>query len=346
MDILAAVFDQVVGEMTEIQRKAALDRLVRIVDADLVGDRSDRDRDVCPRCGCPHTSRNGHQNGYQRRICKGCGRSFSPRTLNILSETKLPRDTWVRYVRLMIDGKTMRECARDCGVSLKTSFFMRHRICEMMEADLDAFRVDSGCSAEIDEFYLHESFTGNHGNGGLSLPRKAHKRGGDVHTRGISNELIGILTGVNDHGDCFCELVCRGRMSKKDAHRALSGKVMAGSIVSTDKHHSYVEVLEELGVLEHNAYDSKEHANGTINSVNSLHSRLASFLRPFHCVSSRRLSNYLIWFQWLESFKKLESDTMRKNLAIKHMGTGSYRTAWREYRDTPYPFGDYYGWAV
>ncbi len=341
------MFNQLVEQMTFQEKKAALDHLNRIIDAEIMEAQPTSESGACPRCGCHVTVRAGHQRGYQRYLCRGCGRGFSCRTMRILANSKLPRETWAAFARCMIERYPLRAAARACHVSLKTAFFMRHRICEMMSRDLDPFRVDKGCSAEIDEYYLHESFCGNHTkSSSFAMPRKAHRRPSDMHRRGISDELICILTGVNDHGDCFLELACRGHLPKGAARKILAGKVAAGSVVSTDRHPTYKGLIPELGAAVHNRYDAKDHSEGTINSVNSLHSRLAKFLRPFESVSSRRLPNYLVWFQWLESFKKLDDDAMRKELAIKHIASGSYDTKWREYKDTPYPFGDYYGWAA
>ena len=36
------------------------------------------DNPPCPHCGEKHTVRNGHKDGRQRWVCRGCGRSFGP----------------------------------------------------------------------------------------------------------------------------------------------------------------------------------------------------------------------------------------------------------------------------
>ncbi len=69
--------------------------------------------------------------GAHRRLCRGCGRSFRASTGRVLGTTKLPAATWARHAEAMLAGATLRDAAAACGVSLKTGFSMRHRLCEV-----------------------------------------------------------------------------------------------------------------------------------------------------------------------------------------------------------------------
>ena len=59
-------------------------------------------------------------------------------------------------------------------------------------------------------------------------------------------------------------------------------------------------------------------------------------------VATRRLDNYLTWFMWIETFKKVNSHDEKLKLLYKQSINGYYETSIRQYRDTPYPFFDYY----
>lgn len=76
--------------------------------------------------------------------------------------TKLPAATWARYAEAMLAGATLRDAAAACGVSLKTSFSMRHRLCEVMASMLPAFEAGPGCPVEADEALAPDSLSGNH----------------------------------------------------------------------------------------------------------------------------------------------------------------------------------------
>ena len=64
----------------------------------------------------------------------------------------------------------------------------------------------------------------------------------------------------------------------------LRGRIMSGSVVATDKASAYVDVLAELEVAAHTAYDSKDRLEGTINRINTVHSLLSTFMEPFRGV--------------------------------------------------------------
>lgn len=90
--------------------------------------------EACPRCGCPEFVRKGRdRDGSQRWLCRGCGQTFSAKTMGLLANSKLPPEVWSAYVGDMLSGASLRACAEGCGVCLKTSWFMRMRLCEVME---------------------------------------------------------------------------------------------------------------------------------------------------------------------------------------------------------------------
>ena len=174
------------------------------------------------------------------------------------------------------------------------------------------------------------------------MPRRVRRRGRDGVKRGISADQVCVLTGTDDRGDCLLDVACRGQLTSKAALDLLTGRVMRGSIVSTDRLRQYASVLEELGAAVHRRVDPKDRRTGTINIVNSLHSHLGSFLARFRGVATRRLHDYLVWFKWTETVRRLGGRRDAEELMGYQIGKGSYRTTWREYRDTPYPFMDYW----
>ena len=349
MSIVNHIIKEFLPQLENAEKKDLLEALVVMIDRELVSELyEDEPEDVvCPRCGCAHTIKKGKScSGRQKYRCKSCNRYFTNATRRVLSLSKLKREVWVEYVKEMIGEASLRDAMLAVGVSLKTAFFMRHRICECMQGFLDEFRCGKNCSAEIDEYYIAESFKGNHRkNADFEMPRDSRRRGSDNKKRGISSDQIGILTAINDRGSVLAVAACRGHLGKQEAKDILEGKILEGAIVSTDKHPSYKKLIGELGAAVHNRFDSKDRSEGVINAVNSLHARLDTFVRRFKGISSRRLSNYLTWFCWIESFKALRKGSDWKNLMVKHIVNGFYETRIRDYPQTPYPFGEYWGLA-
>jgi Transposase and inactivated derivatives len=341
-NILTAMARQFLPQMEPEERAEALRSLKRMIDEEFFamavaesGDETARYTE-CPRCGSGHVVKRGLDGrGEQRFLCRRCSRTFTARTNRVFATTKLERATWMKFAECHVDVLTLRESAERCGVSLKTAFFMRHRILECIAQSMPAFRSAAGDGMEIDECYLRESFKGNRKNAACGIPRKAHHR-----PEGIDHyEQICVLTGINDAGDFFFEMTGRGAMSGEQAARFLEGKVASGTIVATDKAHAYRESLRTLDVRRHEAHGSREHA---INRVNGLHSRIMKFIDGFHGVATRRLWNYLAWFKWIWSFRRGRTAEQTAVLVVKQVGGSPYKTTWRNYKRTPYPFYDYW----
>ena len=304
------------------------------IDAELNIAGAEEERPACPHCGSPLVIRSGKQNGLPRHRCKSCGKYFCPTTKSLLGQSKLPKEAWYSYARCMVDSLTLRECQKRCGVSLKTSFFMRHRLIECLRRHLPPFIAGKGCKVEIDETHVRSSFSGNHKNSGFKLPRPPRKRGGDKISMAGGRDHVCVMTGINEQGDIFLDAVCIGRMSADQCGAALAKHSVAGAIVSTDYHPSYNAPLKDAGVMRHVKIASNTRSEGVINMVNSLHSRFKTFIREFKGVSTKRLNNYLILFKWRELAKRTDA----RMLIVNQMANGHYETTWRNMWNLPYPF--------
>ena len=351
-NILAELTEQFLPQMTPSERRDALESLQRIIDAEffkLAEEGAEKPGIACPHCGSIDFVKRGKDSlGKQRYKCCDCGRSFGGSAWKIFGTTKLSRDQWMRFSECHIDRLTLRESAERCGVCLKTAFFMRHRILEVTRKHMPSFQVEAGCGAELDETFFRESFSGNYTKSEFELPRKAFKHAGkgyagkkDKHKRkrGLNKGQICVLMGINDTGDIFYELAGRGPLTKARAMECLQGKIKAGAIISTDKAGAYRDAKRELELACHNAFDATEHK---INRINNVHSLLEKFMKDFQGVSSRRLENYLAWFKWELSFKNGRNAMEMSELVVKQAVQGTYDTTWREYKNTPYPFYEYW----
>lgn len=310
-----------ISAMTTDQKRALAAELRRMVaeESAPAGDGS------CPRCGCADVVRKGHApDGSQRWLCRGCGRTFGASTLSVIGQSRLPRDAWMSYAEGMADGLSLRALAARCSVSLKTSWFMRMRMCEAMSRRLDAFRSGPGFAVEVDGTMLHESLSGNASRGSFRMPRSPRRTYGGLHVRGVSGQLACVVCGANDRGDCLCELVGRAHGTAGAIRRALEGRVRGGTALATDDLAAYGPVAEALGCDR----DVRPAGGGrSLGMVNALHKRLGDFLRPFNGVATRRLQRYLWWFCWLEQFRRGDAD--RRELVCAQASSGVYRSTRR-----------------
>lgn len=271
--------------------------------------------EICPHCNSDKIIKNGKLCGKQRYKCKTCGKTFNDFTKSALSYTKLPLETWIGYAKCMVVGYSIRKCADIVDISVKTSFYMRHKI-------LDAVRMFMGIGnvegvVEMDETFVAESFKGNHMKSGFVMPRPPRKRGKQVKKRGISNEQVCVATAIDRNNDLIIEMVCKGRVRHNDLERLYKGHICENSIICTDSHKSYIQFATDLK-LDHKRIMRGHYKNGIyhINHINSLHSKFKEWMLRFHGVSTKFLVNYLYWFKWLQNFSEDKEIIKNKNLLV------------------------------
>lgn len=63
------------------------------------------------------------------------------------------------------------------------------------------------------------------------MPRKAHKRGKDIHIRGLSHEQVCVPCGVNGTGLSVARISNLGRIGTKDLEFAFRNQIASDSIL-------------------------------------------------------------------------------------------------------------------
>ena len=274
----------------------------------------------CPKCQCKDVNKNGKSNGRQRYICKRCRCTFDEFTLSPFSSTKLGLDKWLKYCELMILGLSIRQCAEEVGVGVKTSFYMRHRILDVINISLKNDTVEG--IVEVDEVFIRESYKGNHSKSTtFEMPRAPRKRGKgkkDKKKRGISNDQICIETAIDRKGNIFMGAVCNGRITTNDIVEFFDGKLGKDITFCVDSHKSYIGVKKDLNVELKQVPRGKSMLDSVyhLQHVNSLHSAFKRWLMPFNGVSSKYISNYLAWFKFLQLSKKNKKTDRIKDMLV------------------------------
>ena len=106
------------------------------------------DIEKCPICNENHIIKYGRRNDRQRYKCKRCGKIFDERTSSVISHTKVPIDKWFKYISLLLDRVSIRECARILDISIRTSFFMRHKIMDCLNLIVKSESIYNDMSLE------------------------------------------------------------------------------------------------------------------------------------------------------------------------------------------------------
>src|SRR4051812_35395041 len=114
---------------------------------------------VCPHCG--GVERLGKLSGKSTRIgtykCYQCRKPFTVKIGTIFEASHVPLNVWLQAMYLIVGSKkgiSSNQLHRTLGVTLKTAWFMGHRIREAMRSgDLTPFGSDGGV-VEADETFI------------------------------------------------------------------------------------------------------------------------------------------------------------------------------------------------
>ena len=114
---------------------------------------------VCPHCG--GVDRIGKMGGKATRIglwkCYQCRKQFTVKVGTVFEDSHVPMNLWLQAMYLLCSSKkgiSSNQLSRTLGVTLKTAWFISHRIREAMRVtDLDPMG-GSGKVVEVDETYI------------------------------------------------------------------------------------------------------------------------------------------------------------------------------------------------
>ncbi len=113
---------------------------------------------VCPHCGSMEaytlTAKPGSTSPVRPGVykCKACRKQFTVRIGTIFEDSKLPFCKWLITLHLMTSSKkgiSSLQISRELGITVKSAWFMTHRIREAMRQDGPLEPLDG--TGEVDE---------------------------------------------------------------------------------------------------------------------------------------------------------------------------------------------------
>jgi transposase-like protein len=263
---------------------------------------------ACPRCHSTHLHRHGHAHGLQRHRCADCGRTFNALTGTPLARLR-HRTRWLPFLDAMLQSTTVRRAAALAGIHKNTSFRWRHRFLSLARHDRE--RPLAGIT-EADETYLLESQKGSR-----CLDRPARRRGGRSRLRGLSHEQVCILVARDRVGRTVDFVTGRAPLTAAQLH-CLTPTVAPDILLVTDGHSAYRVFARTTGIA-HRAVNLSAGVRVAgplhVQNVNAYHSRFKEWVRRFHGVASRYLSNYLGW-RWAVDGARIGSAEMLLRSAL------------------------------
>jgi transposase-like protein len=260
---------------------ASLAAVLALLEARIEGTRR------CPHCRTEGAVIRGRANGLRRYSCKGCGRTFNALTGTPLARLR-KKELWAAFAAGLGEGDTVKGAAARCGVADTTSFRWRHRFLAAVKGG--AIKLKG--IVEADETYVLTSC-----KGARKLDRKPRKRGGVAKKRGLSKEQVPILVAADRSGTTFTAVLPDTTAGTIRGH--LETSIESDALLVTDGAPFFPPCARALG-LTHQPLDQKagERRRGDLhlNTVNSRHERLKTFLRGRRGVATKYLDSYLAWY--------------------------------------------------
>jgi transposase-like protein len=195
---------------------------------------------VCPHCGV--FDKSGALQGKSNRVglykCYACRKPFTVKVGTIFESSHVPLRLWLQAMHLICSSKkgiSANQLHRTLGVTLKTAWFMGHRIREAMRDGALAPMGGAGGVVEIDETFF------------------GHKEGTEIR-RGGSHKMIA-LTLVERGGAARSFHVDSTR--KDELLPIVRENIAKEARVMTDEAIQYAQLGKEFA-----AHDAVEHTRG------------------------------------------------------------------------------------
>lgn len=267
---------------------------------------------VCPHCECKEvytlTAKPGSKSPVRPGVykCKKCRKQFTVRIGTIYEESKIPLSKWLMAIHLMTSSKkgvSSRQIERELGITMKSAWFLTHRIREAMR-ELPGGEKLQG-TVEADETYV----------GGKPRVPGQSKRG-----RGTNKQPVMVL--VERDGNARCLPI--PRIDGKTLKGEIAVNVATEAIIITDENPAYNGLEETFAGHETTNHSQKEYsrteADGTKINSNTAESFFALLKRGhygiFHHLSKKHLSRYCDEFSFRWNHRKV-SDGERLTAAVE-----------------------------
>jgi transposase-like protein len=264
--------------------------------------------DRCFHCGATELQRWGEtRTGLQRLRCKACPRTFSSATGTALARVRVP-EKFHQVVEDMLSRtpSSCRALAGRLGLNRMTVWRWRKRI---LAALIGLGATGLRGIVEADEKYFRESRKGsrewvNHERNPALFPKpdrprwQDYRRLGLLRPAGVSRWQIPVLTLTDRAGARRADMLPDRRAETLVA--ALDRHVGADAVLCSDGDAAY-DLFARRRALPHYRLHPKTGLKVIrtafhIQTVNNLHSRFESFMKPFCGPATKNLPGYAAWF--------------------------------------------------
>ena len=271
---------------------------------------------ICPRCRCEYVTKAGVHNGRQVYKCKNCKYQFRETAKSLVYHLhKYP--LILDYLKCMLEGKSLRACASEVGISLPTSFRWRHKILAAIQG-LEGGINFSGIT-EADELLLQYSEKGRR----YKSPEEKEQAMKTVHPN------VAVLVMTDREGNLLFKHIGENRVQNSQIKEELKRRVSENNLICFKPNDEFKQAVMESPSKK--VIVRRKTKGLAIYSVNLAEKKITNFLvwmMRFRGVATKYLQNYLMWFVVMNKYlkDKVESDIGRLLNLSSHD-----RWAWERY---------------
>jgi transposase-like protein len=245
---------------------------------------------VCPHCGV--VDKSGSLKGKSNRIglykCYACRKPFTVKVGTIFEASHIQMRDWLAAIHLVCSSKkgiSANQLSRTLGITLKSAWFMGHRIREAFKPGRIAPMGGDGGVVEADEMYVGKaaSPTGLHARNNKNAVMALVERGGAI--RSLHMPVL----------------------RKQDAHDVVKHHVSPSARLNTDESRLYFGIKDWVASHETVNHSKDEYVRGDV-TTNTIEGAFGLFKRGMvgtyqHC-ESQHLQRYLNEFDFRYSNRK------------------------------------------
>lgn len=264
---------------------------------------------VCPKCG--EDKRTTKMQGKSTRLgvykCRACRKPFSVKVGTIFESSHVPMNLWLQAIYLMCASKkgiSSNQLHRTLGVTLKSAWFMSHRIREAMRDGSMGNFGSGGGAVEVDETYIGRD---------TSIKPKHEKKGRGFHHKYKVLSLVDRETGR-------AKSIVVDKVNSKTLIPLVNENVAKEAIIYTDESAAYKTMYKhhKHDFVRHSAgeYGRKEVHTNTIEGFFSIFKRGMKGVYQ-HC-GQRHLHRYLAEYDYRYNYriKNGYNDEERADIAL------------------------------
>ena len=300
-----------IGSLTEQQARAQLEK-IRWPDGPM-----------CPFCQSKSVTKLGGEaakRGVYKCKTKECRKQFTVFKGSIFEDSHLTCKMWLMACHLMCSSKkgfSANQMSRELGITVKSAWFMVHRIREAMkQAPLANMLGDKNTPVEVDETYMHTD--GPHREPKTQFRRK----------RGRGTDKTCIVALVERNGRMRAKPI--EQVTSENLKAVINESVRKEATLFTDELLAYTKIGKEYAGHETVCHSEKEYARDDVH-VNTAEWFFGLLKRgvhgTFHHISRHHLPRYLDEFSFRWSLRRTD-DGERTEEAIRS-GVGK-RLQYRE----------------